>query len=138
MRDHVLRAELRRGGSRSTGTVISLSRDEFVEFFGLDECAAANLDERQVALLNQSVKGAGADPAQPLPSLSYADEPPLTPDLRRRLSKSLLVLPSDLLFDRISWPLPRWRHVARGAFDRHVSDMGLAAGVMLVLSLGAS
>jgi hypothetical protein len=74
---------------RFTGPVTSLSSDEIVDFFHLDERATANLHERQFAILDQCVEHGGADAAQPLSCLSDADEPPSrwhTQDLRAALS----------------------------------------------------
>jgi hypothetical protein len=56
--------------------MISPSADEVVEFFRLDERAAADLNERQFAFLDQRVERGGADAAQLLSGLVDRHEVP--------------------------------------------------------------
>jgi hypothetical protein len=55
---------------------MSVSPDEIVEVFRLDERAAADLDERQFAFLDQAAEGGGADAAELLPGLGDRQEVP--------------------------------------------------------------
>jgi hypothetical protein len=64
------------GSFRSTGSVISLSPEETVEFFCLDERATADLNERQFAFLDQRVEHGVTDAAQLLPGFLYWHEVP--------------------------------------------------------------